>query len=183
MAKKQPLKGCVVAFCGSFYGHSQTSLLNDAARLGAHTAKSVTKNVTHLVTTKTECAKQSSKVIQARDQGVFIVSLDWVLESEQAASKQPESKFALGPASTSASTASSSSAPDASKKRAASESPAPDAKKSKLDQAHEKAPPMGKSQLAKDSSSVRVPLDEGCSLSGYSVHVSDDGVIWDATLK
>lgn len=185
-----PLKGCVVAFCGNFYGRNQTALLDDAARLGAHTAKSVTKNVTHLVATQTECDKFSSKVKQAQDQGASIVSIDWMDESERAGSKQPESHYALIntnpglaiPVAPASSTPNSSDDVSNAKKRpaTASDSSARDAKKYKLDEVNEKARPLGKSQLAKGSS--RVPLDEGLG-APYSVYVCADGVIWDATLK
>lgn len=180
MAKKQPLKGCIVTFSGNFYNITQTALLDQAARLGAQTARSVTKAVTHLVTTQTECDKLSSKVRQAQDHGAFIVSIDWVTESEETGSKQPEANFGL-----TSSPGPTSNGPDLSKKRHASDSPAPDAKKSKLDQleASEKALPLGKSQVAKDASALRVPLDEGCPLGTYSVYLDDDGVIWDCTLK
>lgn len=184
MAKKQPLKGCVVAFAGNFYGRNQTTLLNQAERLGAHTSKSITPGTTHLVTTQTECSKRSSKVKQAQEQGVFIINISWLDESESLGAKQKEADYALSkPSASSGSTPSSSSSapPPAPTKRAASDSPAPEAKKTKLEQASEKAPALGKSQLAKDTS-IQVPIDEGVQ-SHYSVYVGDDGIIWDATLK
>lgn len=190
--KKQPipLKGCVVTFCGNFYGRNQTALLAYAASLGAHTAKSVTRNVTHLVATQTECDKLSSKVKQAQDQGVYIVSIDWMDESETAGSKQPESNYALlntnpGPIIPAAPASSTPSANDhlsnATKRQSTPfDSLAPLSKKYKLGEVNEKARPLGESQLAKDSS--RIQLDEGLG-APYSVYFDADGVIWDATLK
>lgn len=177
MAKKQPLKGCVVAFAGNFYGRNQTTLLTQAERLGAHTSKSITLGTTHLVTTQTECDKLSSKVKQAQEQGVFILNIAWFDESEAEGAKQTEADYVL----LNSSSSSTPAPPPPPSKRAASDSPAPDAKKTKLDQASEKAPVLGKSQLAKDTS-IRIPIDEGVQ-GRYVVYVGDDGIIWDATLK
>lgn len=192
MAKKQPLNGCTVAFCGNFHGRTQAALLSDAARLGANTSKTLAKNVTHLVATQNEVVKLSSKVQQAQAQATSIVSIDWMDDSEDAGAKQPESNYAfvalINPAA--------SSFPNVvvvddddddlpspkNLKRPAPGTLAPDAnaKKSKLDEVSEKARPLGSAQLAKGSS--RIPLDDGLT-SPKSVYVGPDGVIWDATLK
>lgn len=191
----------MIAFCGNFYGRNQTSLLDDAVRLGAHTAKSVTKTVTHLIATQTECDKLSSKITQAQSQNVFIVNINWLDESDAAGKKKPEADYALTPPWSSGAAAAASPSPmatavatppstddnkkintivDLSKKRPASDDQAPDTKKFKLD--NEKAPPVGKSQLTKDTS-LRVPVDDGILSSDWAVYIGDDGVIWDATLK
>lgn len=195
MAKKQPLKGCTVAFCGNFHGRTQAALLSDAARLGANTSKTLAKNVTHLVATQNEVVKLSSKVQQAQAQATSIVSIDWMHDSEDAGAKQPESNYTF--VALIIPTASSSSnvvvvdgdgdddddlPSPKNLKRPAPSTLAPDAnaKKSKLDEVSEKARPLGSAQLAKGSS--RIPLDDGLT-SPKSVYVGPDGVIWDATLK
>lgn len=175
------LAGCCVAFSGNFgSGHTQASLLEDAASLGAQTAKSVSKDVTHLVTTQADCDKPSTKVLQAQDRGLFIVSLAWMLQADEFGFKQPEADFALT-ARDDRATSAVDPATDVSKKRQASDSPAPETKKPKLGP-NAKIPALGHQQKAKDWA-VQVPLDEECYLVGYGVHVDDDRVIWDASLK
>lgn len=193
MAKKQPLNGCTVAFCGNFHGRTQAALLSDAARLGANTSKTLAKNVTHLVATQNEVVKLSSKVQQAQAQATSIVSIDWLHDSDDAGAKQPESNYAfvalVNPTASSSSNVVVDDDDDdddvpspKNLKRPAPGTLAPDAnaKKSKLDEVSEKARPLGSAQLAKGSS--RIPLDDGLT-SPKSVYVGPDGVIWDATLK
>ncbi|PSR81251.1 poly polymerase catalytic domain-domain-containing protein [Coniella lustricola] len=73
--------------------------------------------------------------------------------------------------------------PDASKKRAASvDSTEPDTKKTKLED-EGPAESFGTAQIAKDRAALDIPLDEGCSLSAYSVYIDSDDLIWDASLN
>ncbi|KAF3771114.1 hypothetical protein M406DRAFT_285995 [Cryphonectria parasitica EP155] len=179
-----PLDGCCVAFSGNFPGQTQASLLTHAARLGAQTSKSVSQDVTHLISTQNDCDKPSTKCIQAIDRGIALVSLDWLLQSESHDAKQPEANFALtttkgSPAATPAPDPAAQQDP---KKRSASDSTAPDPKKVKLDANGKEIPTFGSAQIAKNSA-VRVEVDEGCSLTGYTVHIGDDSVIWDASLN
>lgn len=178
--QEQPLKGCVIAFCGNFRAQNESSLANLAECLGARTVMSINKNLTHLVTTQTECNNASKKVIAAQRLGSFVVNLDWFLQSEEAGSKQPESNYALD-LPLPAPGAAAPGAPDvSSKKRPASDSLEPEAKKSKLEDVKTQA--LGSAQVAKNPSSVVIPLDEGVQ-APWAVFVDDDGVIWDATLK
>lgn len=184
----EPLRGCCVALSGAFPGHTHASLLESAFELGAATSKSVSGSVTHLVTTQADCDKLSSKVQQAKDRGIFIVSMDWMFDSQHGV-KQDESKYSLVDTSSTPShdpstapTLDPASSVPAPKKRQVSHSPAPEPKKSKLEASSANAPAIGKSQIAKDWA-VQVPIDEGCTLAGYGVHVGADSVIWDATLK
>ncbi|KKY25976.1 putative poly polymerase 2 adp-ribosyltransferase 2 [Diplodia seriata] len=186
-----PLDGCCVVFSGTFPGHSQSSLLDVAANLGADTAKSVTKDATHLVTTQADVDKASAKVKEAQNRDLFLVSLDWLLDSEQSNAKADETQYTFGNAASNAKPTSASSAsqgaaaPKAkdSKKRQASPDAAsnasdqPDFKKKK---GFEKE--FGQGQIAK-SSNIAIPLDEECPHVGYGVHVDPDGVIWDASLN
>lgn len=177
-----PLEGCCIAFSGTFSGRTQAALLAYATRLGAQSAKSITKDITHLITTDADYAKPSTKVQQARERGAHIVDLDWMLQSESTDTKQPESKFLLKVGSFTPPLGTPPPS-DALKKRQAPGSPAPDPKKMKVDASDKSnVPNLGKGQIAKDWA-VKVPVDEGCSLSGYGVHVDEDRIIWDATLK
>lgn len=181
-----PLDGCCIAFSGNFPGRTQASLFACAAALGAETRKAMTGEVTHLVTTQADLNKPSIKVGQAKDRGIFMVGLDWLLVSEQNSVKEQEFKHDLTSNNSNNSNASNtldpSSGASGPKKRQASDPNAPEPKKSKLEASSGKTPVIGKSQVAKDWS-VKVPVDEGCTLVGYGVHVDDDSVIWDATLK
>lgn len=198
-----PLDGCVIAFSGRFTGYRQSALEDKVASLGGQPAKSVTADTTHCVTSQADFDKLCTKVWQAKDRGIFIVSLEWLLDSEQSNAKQPEAQYLFEDASQNgttngnntvvSSTNPSSTQPPAKNhppmKRQAStaatdSSREPDAKKTKLQKVAQKgkAAAIGKEQIAK-SWDVQVPVDEGCSLTGYGVHVDDDSVIWDASLN
>ncbi|OJD28964.1 poly polymerase 2 adp-ribosyltransferase 2 [Diplodia corticola] len=190
-----PLDGCCVVFSGTFPGHSQSALLDQAARLGAATAKSVTKDATHLVTTQADFDKLSSKVKEALNRDIFLVSLEWLLDSEQSNAKADETQYTFRNVTPSPNPASAPSASQGtaaqkakdSKKRQAS----PDADATSADQHDSKKkkglekeviPNFGEGQIAK-SRDIVIPLDEECHLVGYGVHVDPDGVIWDASLN
>lgn len=172
-----PLAGCCITFSGSFPGQTQASLLALAANLGADTKKTMAATVTHLVTTQADFDKLTTKVIEAEDRGIFIVSLDWILATASGSRKPDESLYNLH-----ATPSSAPPAPPAPKKRQASDTPASEPKRSKLEASSGDTPAIGKSQVAKNWA-VQVPVDEGCTLAGYGVHIDDDSVIWDATLK
>ncbi|KAJ4389019.1 hypothetical protein N0V93_006481 [Gnomoniopsis smithogilvyi] len=177
-----PLADCCIAASGTFRsGRSQASVLTLAERLGATTSKSVSSEVTHLITSQKDCDKISSKVIQASDRGIYLVDIDWLLVSESTGTKQPEADFSLTAGNHKAVPV-ADHATTGPKKRQASHSPPPDSKKPKLVDATGKEPTIGKSQIAKDWA-VQIPIDEGCPLTGYGVHVDDDSIIWDASLN
>lgn len=198
-----PLDGCVIAFSGRFTGYRQSALEDKVADLGGQPAKSVTADTTHCVTSQADFDKLCTKVWQAKDRGIYIVSLEWLLDSEQSNAKQPEAQYLFddgsqngttnGNSTVMSSTNPSSTQPPAKNnppmKRQASNaatdsSNEPNAKKTKLEKVAQggKAAAIGKEQIAK-SWDVQVPVDEGCSLTGYGVHVDDDSVIWDASLN
>lgn len=198
------LDGCVIAFSGRFAGYRQSALEDKVADLGGEPAKSVTADTTHCITTQADFDKLCTKVWQAKDRGIFIVSLQWLLDSEQANTKQPEAQYLFHDASQNGTTNGnntvvSSTNPPFTQPPAATNNPplkrqasstaidsshGANAKKTKLDQVARdgKAAVIGKEQIAK-SWDVQVPLDEGCSLAGYGVHVDEDSVIWDASLN
>lgn len=203
-----PLDGCVIAFSGRFTGYKQSTLETKCANLGGRPAKSVVEGTTHVVTTQADYDNLCTKVWQAKDRGgIFIVSLDWLLESEDSNARQAEAQYLFGAsqngnANGNTPTAPSSTLPTSTQpqpvpvpvpvrnnpsiKRQASATPEPkpDVKKTKLDEVAKngKAAAIGKEQIAK-SWDVQVPVDEGCSLIGYAVHIDDDSVIWDASLN
>jgi len=180
-----PLFGTCIAASGIFPGSNQKTVLETAEELGATISKTIHPRVTHLITSEADCEKASTKVIQASKQGIHLVSLEWLLESEELGAKQPEANFTLTAADYKAhSTESVDAAATTSHKRQASDSPEPkpESKKGKLLFSTAKAPAIGKSQIAKDWA-VQIPLDNGCPLTGYGVYVDNDSVIWDASLK
>lgn len=192
-----PLDGCVVAFRGSFPGQKQADLSEKATRLGARVPKSLTKDATHLITTQSDFDEPSSKVYNAKERGIHIVSIDWMLHSEQSNSRQQETLYSFDNTATvinggsQPAVTSTPPSPIASKKRQASptiidSSPEakPQQKKTKLSAVAKdgKAPVLGQEQIAK-SLDVQVPVDEGCPLTGYEVHIDEDCVIWDAALN
>lgn len=201
-AKTAPLDGCVIAFSGRFTGYKQSDLESKVASLGGQPAKSVVASTTHVVTTQADYDNMCTKVWQAKDRGgIFILNLDWLLESEESNTKQAEAQYlfdasqngtsngnnAVVPSSTQpTSTQPAPVQSNSSKKRQASATPEPKTKpkKTKLDEVAQngKAAAIGKEQIAK-SWDVQVPVDEGCYLSGYGVHVDEDSVIWDASLN
>ncbi|KAK7740956.1 hypothetical protein SLS53_005019 [Cytospora paraplurivora] len=173
------------------------ALIEHAASLGASVPKSITKDATHLITTQSAFNEPSSKVYDAKNRGVHIVSIDWMLDSEQSNSRQPENLYYFDTIATNNNNGNTpnpalvQSPPVASKKRQASPTnldsspePTPQPKKTKLATTAEngKAAILGKEQIAK-SHNIQVPLDEGCWLNGYVVHIDEDGVIWDASLN
>jgi poly [ADP-ribose] polymerase 2/3/4 len=196
-AARAPLDGCVIAFSGRFTGYKQSALESKVADLGGQTAKSVVVDTTHVVTTEADYNNLCTKVWQARDRGdIFILGLNWLLDSEQSNTRQPEAKYLFCALQDGAKNGNNTSVPPStqpspspvqnnpSKKRQASATPDPKPKKTKLDEAAQngKAAVMGKEQIAK-SWDIQVPVDEGCPLTGYGVHIDEDSVIWDASLN
>lgn len=185
-----PLAGCCVTFSGSFPGRTQASLLSWAASLGATTCKSLGGAVTHLVASQADFDNNSNKVYMAKQRYLFIVNLDWLIDSETNKAKEDEAKYSFLPISSAQSPPliTPPSAQPSPLKRQASGAPdngAQEVKKSKLEESSRNASEIGKGQIAKGGAgAVQVPVDERCDLPGYYVvHIDDDGVIWDATLK
>lgn len=178
-----PLQGCCIAFSGIFPSRrTQASLFDLAERLGATTSKVMTDTVTHLVTTQTDCDKPAVKVSQANDLGIPLVGLQWLLEAEEIGAKQPEADYILTARDYRAASSTDPPVNSQTKRAVSPDTSAPDPKKKKLELVEGKVPAIGEAQIAKDWS-VKVPVDEGCSLQGYGVYVDDDSIIYDATLK
>ncbi|EWC46572.1 hypothetical protein DRE_04295 [Drechslerella stenobrocha 248] len=106
-----PLDGLVFALSGSFENLTKKgveALISDA---GGTIKSSVTKAVTHLVTTPEDFLKNTTKVSTAIANGLPLVSIDWVHDSVKKKKKQPESKYDVSkPAKASSSKATASKA-------------------------------------------------------------------------
>ncbi|KAL4889345.1 poly polymerase [Aspergillus ambiguus] len=173
------LKDFVIAVSGTFPGYRQAELRSMIKSHGATFSQAVTNDCTHLITTQREIDNKNSKYKQAfKVYNCNIVSLDWLIESDQAKKLLPEKSYTLGPK------------PKDSKKSTKDDDDTdkPQQKKRTLEEALEiegdtanKKPKDGQKSSSK---SLNVPVDEGCYMSAYrSVHIDDSGVIWDATLN
>ncbi|GAM89549.1 hypothetical protein ANO11243_075880 [Dothideomycetidae sp. 11243] len=192
-AQVPPLSECCIALSGNFSGYNQAALLDIASALGAKAVKSLTKDATHLVTSQKDFDTPSTKVADAQQRSIAVVGIDWLLESQRDGIRQPESNYSFAAQSDDAEEDDAgdedigdSKPPAKGKgKRQASASPEPESepesKKLKLD-ASGAPPALGRTQVAK-SSMLRIPLDEGCYLTGHSVYVDGNGAIWDASLN
>jgi hypothetical protein len=54
------------------------------------------QQVTHLITTAEQVASKSAKVVKAQEQGVHLVSEEWLSESIKSGKKADEKSFAVG---------------------------------------------------------------------------------------
>jgi poly [ADP-ribose] polymerase 2/3/4 len=96
VATPPPLDGCIIALSGIFPGQSHAILENYLVRIGAKIAKSVTKNVTHLITTVEDFDRGATKVTTAKSKGIPIVGLEWAQECERNSSQVSTDDFILG---------------------------------------------------------------------------------------
>lgn len=102
-----PLDGCIIALSGTFPTIAQPEIEEDLIKvLGATLGKTVTKSTTHLVTTDTDFAKITTKVKQAKNNDIPIVSLEWLEDCLKQSKKLDEGKYIFGsaPVASSAST-------------------------------------------------------------------------------
>lgn len=56
----------------------------------------ITVQVTHLITTADQIASKAAKVVKAQEQGVHLVSENWLAESIKSGKKADEKSFAVG---------------------------------------------------------------------------------------
>lgn len=101
-AKKAPpalpaLDGCKIVFSGSFPGGSQRVFKVKAESLGATVAATIGSETTHLIASYADVDKKSPKVAKAQSLGIHIVSMNWLMHTEEKNVKQPEKDFAIGP--------------------------------------------------------------------------------------
>jgi poly [ADP-ribose] polymerase len=89
-----PLQGCIIALSGSFSGRSQAVLEADFIHvLGATLTKTVNDDTSHLVTSKTDFAKPSAKVKQAKSYDIHIVSLQWLEDCKDQNKRLSENEY------------------------------------------------------------------------------------------
>lgn len=193
-----PLEGCTIAMSGTIPGRTQASVEKDfIVPLGATLAKSVTAATTHLVTTEADYNKPSAKVKTAKSNDVPIVSFQWLEDCLDQTARVAENSysFAARAVTPSPSPVASNSRKRTSAQKAANDDdddddvqPKPQ-KKSKpvANEPQEEKPKearVAEGQIAK-SLDVRIPVDEGSSqeLTNYEVYISEDGLIYDASLN
>lgn len=106
-------EGMVVAVSGTF-SVSQSEIKKLLESNGATIANSVTRKVTHLITTPHELSIETAKVVAARKNSLPILSEEFVHSSIKASARADESKFLLdGMPSSSAAKAADEEAPEA----------------------------------------------------------------------
>lgn len=200
---KPPLSKARVAAAGAFAGLKPSDIIQRARDLGMATTENVTKTVTHLISTQTAVNDDAPAVKRALSHNVPIVSVDWLEACEKddewvdeapyliTKGAAPAAARAAAPASkgkgkaangTAGTKRAASPAPDA--KPAAKKAKKADAKADVKAEVKDEAKPEanGHGQKLKKKDTV-VPVDDGCRLVGATVHIGDDGTIWDASLN
>ncbi|KAK6345248.1 hypothetical protein TWF718_007174 [Orbilia javanica] len=106
-----PLDNLIFAISGSFDGYTKKDIESLIANNGGAVKSSVTKAVTHLITTTEDYLKNTTKVGNASANGIPIVTISWLEDSVKKGKKQAESKYDPSkPAKASTSKAASSKA-------------------------------------------------------------------------
>ncbi|RVD82557.1 uncharacterized protein DFL_006979 [Arthrobotrys flagrans] len=106
-----PLDNLIFAISGSFDGYTKKDIESLIANNGGVVKSSVTKAVTHLITTTEDYLKNTTKVGNASANGIPIVTISWLEDSVKKGKKQAESKYDPSkPAKASTSKASTSKA-------------------------------------------------------------------------
>ncbi|KAF9883648.1 hypothetical protein FE257_003082 [Aspergillus nanangensis] len=174
MAK--PFKDLRIAVSGTFPGYKQADLKRIIQSHGGTFSTGVPGDLTHLITTQKEIDNKNSKFKQAfKVYNCSIVSVDWLIESDEAEKPLPETSYLLGP--------------DATKKDDDEDG---DDKKEKKKRTLEEVLEMdgeATNKKVKDaqkagSKSLNVPVDECCYIKGgKSVHIDESGLIWDVALN
>jgi poly [ADP-ribose] polymerase len=190
---------CVFAIAGTIPGHTQTDVNSTLTGegSGATTAASITKKVTHLITTAAEVEKASAKVTKAQSMDqITLVTFDWVLESIKKKKLLDITPYKLGSTATSSSTsaATNTTPADASDKddKNDKKTKASTKKRKASDDADDEDKVDKKIKVLADkvakatNSPAKIkqpPVDRACGLpSIYSVYVDDD-VAWNARLN
>ncbi|PYH94648.1 poly polymerase [Aspergillus ellipticus CBS 707.79] len=167
----QAFKKLVIAVGGTFPGYKQADLKSIVTRQGGKFSSTVTEECTHLITTEKEVANESVKYKQARNVYTCnIVSLDWLIDSDEAGKRLDEKDFLVGP--------------DDKDEDSEEEKP----KKRTLEEALG-VKQDGTTKKFKDAQTIgtkalNVPVDDLCPLkTTYKVYIDSTGLIWDATLN
>ena len=182
----QLLIGCHIALSGTFTGTTHAAIQGQITSLGGSITKSITDDTTHLVTTQRDYDKSSTKVNAAREHNLHIVSLGWIEHCLSTTSKVAEKAYLF--TSSPADVPSQPNSPpkrDASPDSSADENVKSRHKKQKTvngSKTELKSDKVADGQIVK-SSNVKIPLDEGCSLTTYEVYIDENGIIYDASLN
>ncbi|KAF8985684.1 hypothetical protein CPC16_008566 [Podila verticillata] len=193
--KRAPLfADCSVAISGTYKTHTQGDISALITTNGGVVTPSVTKATTHLITTDKEIEKNTTKVQKALDMGIFLVTLDWAIDSISKKKRQVEDSYKVSDGSTAVvavapatpATTPGPSTPDSSDNAIKSEKRKAD---DELDGAVEKKiKDLNKkvaAKAAKPSSSAikKPPVGRACLLPAtYEVYV-DSEVAWNARLN
>lgn len=96
-----PLRGCNIAFSGTFKGLTHGALKIKAEALGAAVSAAIVASATtHLIASEADFKKRTAKVASADDNKLPIVTVDWLLQSEKDNTRAPEADFALNSTTT-----------------------------------------------------------------------------------
>ncbi|KAF3296792.1 hypothetical protein TWF132_009302 [Orbilia oligospora] len=88
-----PLDNLIFALSGSFEGYTKKDVESLVANNGGVVKSTVTKAVTHLITTTEDYLKNTTKVGNASANGIPIVTISWLEDSVKKGKKQAESKY------------------------------------------------------------------------------------------
>ncbi|KAK6505092.1 hypothetical protein TWF481_007014 [Arthrobotrys musiformis] len=88
-----PLDNLIFAISGSFDGYTKKDIESLIANNGGVVKSSVTKAVTHLITTTEDYLKNTTKVGNASANGIPIVTISWLEDSVKKGKKQAEGKY------------------------------------------------------------------------------------------
>ncbi|KAF9428510.1 Poly [ADP-ribose] polymerase 2 [Podila epigama] len=196
--KRAPVfKDCSIAISGVYKSHSQNEISALITINGGIVTPSVTKTVTHLITTEKEVEKNGSKVQKAKDMGtVALVSLEWVLDSITKKKRQPEDSYKVSDAASAAVVAStapsspatttvSSSAPDSATSSPRASKTAKRKADEEIDNKVDKKIKELEQKVAKGSSStIKRPPVSPAMPNGHACQVYvDSEVAWNARLN
>ncbi|KAG0033677.1 hypothetical protein BGZ81_007675 [Podila clonocystis] len=190
--KRAPLfTDCSVAISGTYKTHTQGDISALITTNGGAVTPSVTKATTHLITTDKEFEKNTTKVQKAVVMGIFLVTLDWVIDSISKKKRQSEDSYSV--TDDSATVAVATAAPVTPADTPGSSTPDSTSVKRKADDeldgtVEKKIKDLNKKVAAKTtkvspSAIKRPPVDRSCTLSAdYEVYV-DSVVAWNARLN
>ncbi|KAF9310666.1 Poly [ADP-ribose] polymerase 2 [Podila horticola] len=190
--KRVPLFSlCGVAISGTYKTHTQGDISALITTNGGVVTPSVTKATTHLITTDKELEKNTTKVQKALEMGIFLVTLDWVIDSISKKKRQNEDLYKVSDGSAAVAIAAAapatpadtpgSSTPDSTSNKRKADDELDGAVDKKIKDLNKKV--VAKAAKASSSAIKRPPVDRSCTLPpDYEVYV-DSVVAWNARLN
>lgn len=88
-------KACVVCFTGALSIGTRTEANKLVTSNGGEVSSSVTKKTTHLITNKATVSSKTSSVLKAIENGIFVLSDDWITDSVDKKKRQKEEDYVL----------------------------------------------------------------------------------------